>query len=90
MGDNNKEVSLTDVVVSQPTVADRNELILQIAQMRVEMQRREDLPPPRFAGNTVDERPPIYFPSSIMDPTQNQLSTPAHNPSVIELTTQNP
>ena len=28
MGDNNEEVSLTDVVVTQPTVADQNELIL--------------------------------------------------------------
>ena len=41
MGDNNKEVSLTDVVVDQPTVADQDELILhlmqQIAEMRVEM-----------------------------------------------------
>ena len=43
MGDCNEEVSLTDVVVAQPTIADKNELILQlmqqIAEMRVEMQR---------------------------------------------------
>ena len=72
MGDSNEEVSLTNVVVDQPTVADQNELILQlmqqIAEMRVEMQRRQDLPPPSFASNTADGRPPIYFPSSNMDP----------------------
>ena len=44
MGDSNEEVILTDVVVAQPTIADQNELLLQlmqqIAEMRVEMQRR--------------------------------------------------
>ena len=30
MGDNNEEVSLTDVVVAQPTIAYQNELILQL------------------------------------------------------------
>ena len=93
MGDNNEEVSLTDVVVVQPTVANQNELIMQlmqqIAEMRVEMQRRLDLPPPGFAANAADGRPLIYFPSSNMDPTQNQPSTPVQNPSVIDLTTQN-
>ena len=43
MGDSNEEVSLTNVVVAQPTIADQNELILQlmqqIAEIRVEMQR---------------------------------------------------
>ena len=32
MGDNNDEISLTDVVVAQPTIADQNELILQLMQ----------------------------------------------------------
>ena len=72
MWDNNEEVSLTDVVVAQPTVAEQNELIMQliqqVAEMRVEMQRKQDMPPPRFAPNTADGRPPIYFPSSNMDP----------------------
>ena len=54
------------------------------------MQRRQDLPPPRFATNAADGRPLMYFPSSNMDPTQNQPSTPVQNPSVIDLTTQNP
>ena len=30
MGDNNEEVSLTDVVVAQPTIADQKELIFQL------------------------------------------------------------
>ncbi|XP_015064647.1 uncharacterized protein LOC107009834 [Solanum pennellii] len=53
-------------------------------EMRVEMQRRQDLPPPGFAANAADGRPPIYFPSSNMDPAQNQPSTPAQNPSYAE------
>ena len=32
MGDNNEEVSLTHVVVSQPTVAQQNELFMQLMQ----------------------------------------------------------
>ena len=32
MGDNNEEVSLTDVVVAQPTVAEQNELIMKLMQ----------------------------------------------------------
>ena len=93
MGDNNEEVSLTDVVVAQPTVAEQNELIMQfmqhIAEMRVGMQRRKDLPPPGFASNAADGRPPIYLPFSNMDPTQNHPSTPAKNPFFIDLTAQN-
>ena len=54
------------------------------------MQWRQDLPPPGFATNAADGKPLIYFESSNMDPTQNQPSTPIKNPSVIDLTTQNP
>ena len=66
MGDNNDEVSLTNVVGAQPTVAEQNELIAQlmqqIADMRVEMQRRQDTPPPGFVPNFIDIRPSTYFP----------------------------
>ena len=83
MGDNNDEVSLTDIVVAQPTVAEQNELIAQlmqqIAEMRVEMQPRQDTPPPGFGPNFVDTRPPMYFASSNLDPTQNHPSTTVHN-----------
>nr|XP_025885529.1 uncharacterized protein LOC104645638 [Solanum lycopersicum] len=85
MGDNNEQISLTDVVVAQQTVADQNELIAQlmqqIADMRVEMQRRQDTPPPGFGPNFLDARPPTYFPSSSSDPTQQHPLTPVHNPS---------
>ena len=54
------------------------------------MQRRHDLPPQGFCANAAYGRPPIYFPSLNMDPTQNQPSTPVHNTLVIDLTTQNP
>jgi len=94
MGDNNEKMSHTDVVVAQPTVVEQNELIMQlmhyIAEMRVEMQRRQDLLPPGFATNAADWKPPIYFTSSNMDLTQIQPSTTIQNPSVIDLTTQNP
>lgn len=87
-------MSLTDVLVSQPIIADLKDLILQLMQlipeMRVEMQMRQDLPPPGFAGNTADGRPPIYFPSSNINSTQNQQSRPVPNPSVIDMNTQNP
>lgn len=68
MGDNNEEISLTNVVVAQPSIADQNELILQlmqqIAEMRVEMQRRQDLPLPGFTANAlIDGRSLLYFPS---------------------------
>nr|XP_025884692.1 uncharacterized protein LOC104646013 [Solanum lycopersicum] len=94
MGDNNEQVSLTDVVVAQPTAAEQNELIAQlmqqIADMKVEMQRRQDTPPPEFGPNFLDMRPPTYFPSSNSDPTQHRPSTPVHNPSRIDATAQNP
>ena len=68
MGDNNEQISLTDVVVAKPTVAEQNELIAQlmqqIADMRVEMQRRRDLlhtspRPTRILLSTVHRHPCI-------------------------------
>ncbi|TMW81264.1 hypothetical protein EJD97_010805, partial [Solanum chilense] len=82
-------------VVAQPAAADKNELIMQlmqqIAEMRVEMQRMQDLPnrissfnPPR------DGRPPLHFPPSNAEQVQNILSNPTQNPPTINLTTPNP
>ncbi|KAK4707097.1 hypothetical protein R3W88_033346 [Solanum pinnatisectum] len=95
MGDNVEDTSLTDVVVAQPVIADQNELIMQLmqqlAEMRVEMQRRQDLPNSAFAFNApADRRPPLHFPSSNTEQAQNPSSSPAHNPSIVDLTTQNP
>jgi len=46
MRDNNDEVRLIDVVVAQPTVAEQFKLIMQlmqqIAEMKGEMQQRQD------------------------------------------------
>ena len=46
MGDNNEEIDVNDVVMAQPAAADKNKLIMQlmrqIAEMRVEMQRMQD------------------------------------------------
>ncbi|XP_069146122.1 uncharacterized protein [Solanum lycopersicum] len=53
MGDNNEQVSLTDVVVAQPTVAEQNELIAQlmeqIADMRQNYQTAQNVPSPSIA-----------------------------------------
>ena len=54
--------------------------------MRVEMQRRKDTPPRGFGLNFIDARPPMYFPSSNVDPTQKHPSTPIHNPSGVDMT----
>ncbi|XP_049364231.1 uncharacterized protein LOC125828978 [Solanum verrucosum] len=55
MGDNNDEVGLTDVVVAQPTAADQNELVIQLMQqiteIKIEMQRMQDLRNPISAFN---------------------------------------
>ncbi|KAL3364209.1 hypothetical protein AABB24_013125 [Solanum stoloniferum] len=95
MGDNNDEISLTDVVVAQPAATDQNELIMQLMQqiteMRVEMQRMQDLPNPVFAFNTPgDGRPSFYFPPSNAEQAQNPPSNPAQNPSTIDPTALNP
>ncbi|KAK4738521.1 hypothetical protein R3W88_002218 [Solanum pinnatisectum] len=95
MSDNVEDTSLTDVVVAQPVIADQNELIMQLmqqlAEMRVEMQRRQDLPNSTFAFNTpADGRPPLHFPPLNTEQAQNPSSSPAHNPSIIDPTTQNP
>ncbi|KAK4715537.1 hypothetical protein R3W88_013875 [Solanum pinnatisectum] len=83
----------TDVVVAQPVVADQNELIVQlmqqIAEMRVEMQRRQDLPNPAFIA-PADGRPSLHFPPPSAEQAHNPSSSPAHNPAIIDLTTQNP
>uniref|UniRef100_M1DJC9 Uncharacterized protein n=1 Tax=Solanum tuberosum TaxID=4113 RepID=M1DJC9_SOLTU len=77
MGDNNEEIALTDVVVAQPTVADQNELVMQlmqqIAEMRVEMQRSQDLPNLIFSVNPPgDGRPPLHFPPPSMEQLNEQ------------------
>ena len=55
---------MNDVVVAQPAAADKNELIMQlmqhIAEMRVDMQRRKDLPPPGFSANVATDGRLLY------------------------------
>ncbi|KAK4721901.1 hypothetical protein R3W88_012134 [Solanum pinnatisectum] len=77
MGDNVEDTNLTDVVVAQPVIADQNELIMQlmqqIAEMRIEIQRRQDSPNPAFVP--TDGRPPLHFPPSNTGQTQNPPPT---------------
>lgn len=59
--------------------------------MRVEMQRRQDLPPLSFVVHTLnDERSPMYFPSNNVEQDHNRPSTHGQNHSVIDLTMKNP
>ena len=81
MGDNNDEIDMNDVVVAQPASANKNELIMQlmqqIAKMRVEMQRMQDLPNPTSSFNPPrDGRPPLHFPPQNAEQVQNILSNP--------------
>ena len=59
--DNNDETGLTEVVVAQPSSADQSEVIAQlmqqIADLQVQIQRKQDLPNMSFSVN-----PPFHFP----------------------------
>ena len=94
MGDNNDEIDMNDVVVDQPAAVDKSELIMQlmqqIAEMRVEMQRMQDGSNPVSSFNPPrDGRPPLHFPPPSTEQVQNLLSNPTQNPSTIDLTTPN-
>ena len=58
MGDNNEEISLSDIVLAQLIIANQNELIMQlmqqIAEMRVEIQNRQEDPPGCTANASTD------------------------------------
>ncbi|XP_069152548.1 uncharacterized protein [Solanum lycopersicum] len=93
MGDNNEEIEIDDVVVAQPAAADKNELIMQlmqqIAEMRVEIQRMRDGSNPVSSSNPPrDGRPPL--PPSNAEQVQNILSNPTQNPPTIDSTIPNP
>ena len=95
MGDNNDELDMNDVVVAQPAAADKNELIMQlmqqIAEMMVEMQRMQDLSNPiSFFNPLRDGRPPLHFPPPSTEQVQNLLSNPSQNPPTIDSNTPNP
>uniref|UniRef100_M1DMA6 Uncharacterized protein n=1 Tax=Solanum tuberosum TaxID=4113 RepID=M1DMA6_SOLTU len=95
MGDKNDEISLTDVVVAQSAAADQNELIMQlmqqIAEIRIEMQIRQDLSNPTFAFNPLgDGRPPLHFPPPSAEQVHIPPFNPTQNPPIIDLTAPNP
>ena len=95
MGDNNDEIDMNDVVVAKPAAADKNELIMQlmqqIAEMRVEMQRMQDGSNPVSSFNPPrDGRPLLHFPPPSTEQVQNLLSNPTQNPLTIDLISPNP
>lgn len=58
--DKNEEISFTDGMVAQPAITDQNKLIMQLnAEMKIEMQRRQDPPPPDFAVNALTDGWPL-------------------------------
>ena len=81
MRDNNDDIDMNDVIVAQPAAADKNELIMQlmqqIAEMSVEIQRMQDLYNPISSFNPPrDGRPPLHFPPQNAEQVQNILSNP--------------
>ena len=95
MGDNNDEIDMNDVVMAQPAAADKNKLIMQlmrqIAEMRVEMQRMQDGSNPVSSFNPPrDGRPPLHLPPPSAEHVQNLLSNPSQNPPTIDSTIPNP
>ena len=81
--------------MAQPAATDKNELIMQlmrqIVEMRVEMQRMQDLPNPISSFDPPrDGRPPLHLPPPSAEQVQNLPSNPTQNPPTIDLTTPNP
>ena len=81
--------------MTQPAAADQNELNMllmqQIAEMRVEIQRMQNLSNPISSFNpSRDGRPPLHFPPPSTEQVQNLLSNPTQNPPAIDLITPNP
>ena len=69
---------MNDVVVAQPAAADKNELIMQLMQqiveMRVEMQRMQGVSNPISSFNPPrDGRPLPHFPPPSAEQVQNLL-----------------
>ena len=81
MGDNNEEIDMNDVVVAQPTAADKNELIMQlmqqIAEMRVEMQRMQ-VCLIQFPLSTLQEMEDLH--STFLPQARNKFKTFSRTP----------
>ncbi|XP_055814653.1 uncharacterized protein LOC129884368 [Solanum dulcamara] len=99
MTGNNDNASLTDIIVTDPVIAEQNELIAQlvqqIAEMRVEIRKNRELSNLAIAANTPvqgEGRPPFHFPSpnSNTEHVQNPLLNPAQNTFIVDLTASNP
>ena len=94
---NNENTSLTEVAIVQLPAIEQNELIAQlmrqIVELRVELQKKQDFLIPTVNVNTLgDRRLPLHFTSlnSYLEHVQNNPpSNPAQNPSTIYLTTPN-
>uniref|UniRef100_M1DIF7 Uncharacterized protein n=1 Tax=Solanum tuberosum TaxID=4113 RepID=M1DIF7_SOLTU len=97
IGNNDEEISLTDVIVAQAIIADQNELIMQLMQqiteLKAEAQRTQGPSNPIISVNPLDEgRPSLHFPHpcSRTEYAQNPLPNPAQSYPIIDLTALNP
>uniref|UniRef100_M1DY26 Uncharacterized protein n=1 Tax=Solanum tuberosum TaxID=4113 RepID=M1DY26_SOLTU len=97
MVDNSEEIGLPKVAIVYPSTAEQNELIAQlmqqIAEFWVEIQKMQDLPNPGMTANIPgDRRPLLYFPplNSSAEHFITPPSNPIQNPSTIDLPTPIP
>uniref|UniRef100_M1DFK5 Uncharacterized protein n=1 Tax=Solanum tuberosum TaxID=4113 RepID=M1DFK5_SOLTU len=78
MGDNNDDNGLTEVVIAQLFIVEQNELIMelmqQIAYLKAEVQKKQDLPNPFFSVNPPGEKG-LYSISLLKVQIQNMLRT---------------
>lgn len=86
------EIDITDVVVAQPATVDQIELFMQfmqhIAEMRVEMERIQDLSSLIFSFNPGI--PPLQFPPPCVEQGKNPPSNLSQNLPIIDLPAPNP
>ena len=97
MTQNNENTVLTEVIIVQLSAVEPNELIAQlmirIAQLRVELQKNQYLSIPSVDVNTPSVgRLPLHFPSLTSNSKHllnNPPRNPTQNPSTIDLTASN-
>uniref|UniRef100_M1E0C3 Uncharacterized protein n=1 Tax=Solanum tuberosum TaxID=4113 RepID=M1E0C3_SOLTU len=96
MVNKSEDIGLTKTATVHPSTTEQNELIVQlmqqISEMRVELQKKQDLPISTVTVNVLgDEWPTLYFPlfNSNTEHVLNSSSNHTKNHSTLELATSN-
>jgi len=99
MTGNGENIGLNEITITDPIIAEKNELIAQLAQqiveMRAEMHKSRELANLAITANTPlpnSERPPLYFPTPNPTPehfSHNPPTVPVQKPPTVELNTTN-